>query len=297
MSFRSGFVTLLGKPNTGKSTLLNALVGAKVAIVSAKPQTTRTYLQGVLTREQAQIIFVDTPGTHRPLSRLNREMMGAVQQALEGVDLILLVVDASREPSTEDKIAVELARTAQRPSFLVLNKIDRMDKRVLLPRIEHYRRQFDFAEYIPVSALRRENLSLLEQKTIEYLPEGPRYFPPDALTDQPERFVAAERVREKLFQEMREEVPYATAVVVEKYEEGERLVRIHATIFVERVQQKGIVIGAQGLRLKRVGRAARVELEQLLGRKVYLELFVKTREGWQDREEVRRLIDWRQGSV
>lgn len=312
MSFRSGFVTLLGRPNTGKSTLLNALLGTKVAIVSAKPQTTRTRLQGVLTRESAQIVFVDTPGVHRPTSRLDKHMMQAIREALEGVDLVLLLVDATRPPDAEDAQALTLLREFGGPSFLLLNKIDRVEKPKLLPLIAHYRGLHSFREFIPLSALREDNLGLLEEKIIEYLPEGPPHFPPDTLTDQPERFLAAEIIREKVFNETRQEVPYATAVVVDSFEEPEAsatpgaesgkparaarpLVRIHATIFVEKDNHKGILIGARGERLKTIGQAAREELEELLGRRVYLELFVKTRAEWRERAGVEELIDWRHG--
>lgn len=318
MSFRSGFVTLLGRPNTGKSTLLNLLLGAKVSIVSPRPQTTRTRLQGVLTRENAQLVFVDTPGTHKPVSRMNQQMMRAVQEALDGVDLLLVVADASRALNEEDELAVELARQSGRPSFLLLNKIDIIDKRTLLPLIEHFRQEHEFREYIPVSALTGENRELLERSMIAQLPEGPPYFPADTLTDQPTRFLAAEIVREKIFQQTRQEVPYSTAVVVEKFEEPEEwkeaeetkeageareteekarkkkpLVRIQATILVEREGQKGIIIGAKGQRLKRIGEAARRELEFLLNARVFLELFVKTQQDWRDRKGVERLIDWR----
>ncbi|MBI4466775.1 MAG: GTPase Era [Acidobacteria bacterium] len=303
MSFRSGFVTLLGRPNTGKSTLLNALLGTKVAIVSPRPQTTRTRLQGVLTSETAQIVFVDTPGVHRPTTRMNQGMMESVRGALEGVDLVLLVVDASRPLNAEDEQALELVRSFGGASILVLNKIDRIEKPVLLPLIDHFHRRHSFKEFIPVSALQGENLRLLEGKIVEALPEGPPYFPPDTLTDQPERFLAAEIIREKIFHETRQEVPYGTAVVVDRFEEtgaaesGRDLVRIHATIFVDKESHKGILIGARGTRMKEIGQAARQELESLLGRRVYLELFVKTRAEWRERPGVERLIDWRHGEA
>ncbi len=307
MSFRCGFVALLGRPNTGKSTLLNALLGAKVSIVSPRPQTTRTRLQGVLTRETAQIIFVDTPGTHEPMSRMSEQMMKAVRESREGVDLVLVVIDASRPVNQEDEMAVELARAFSGPSFLLLNKIDLVQKPSLLPLIEHFRQRHAFREFIPVSALRGENCALLEQKIIEHLPEGPPLFPPDTLTDQPARFLAAEIIREKVLYHTRQEVPYATAVVVEKFEEPEAwspppgatgrearpLVRIQATILVERPGQKAIVIGAKGERLKKIGEAARRELEFLLDARVYLELFVKDRPDWRQRPGVEKLIDWR----
>jgi GTP-binding protein Era len=296
MSFRSGTVTLLGRPNTGKSTLVNALVGEKVAIVSSRPQTTRTRIQGILHREDAQVVFLDTPGVHSPRTRMNQEMMRAVRDALEGVDLLVALVDASRPTNEEDEMTVELARKFSGPSFLVLNKIDAIRKEALLPLIERFRQMHDFREFIPVSALRGENLELLARKIIEYLPEGPALFPEDTYTDQPVRFMAAEIIREKLLHETREEVPYATTVTIERFEEpkGENgLARIHAVILVEREGQKGIVIGAQGQRLKKVGQEAREELEALMGCRVFLELFVKVQPDWREHPGVERLIDWR----
>ncbi|MGH9862450.1 MAG: GTPase Era [Candidatus Acidiferrales bacterium] len=302
MSFRSGFVTLLGRPNTGKSTLLNQLVGAKVAIVSPHPQTTRTRLQGVLTRDKAQIVFVDTPGIHRPRSRLNEQMMKSVREALAGVDLLTLMVDASRPLNEEDDMALELVARFPGPSFLLLNKIDLIEKPALLPLMDRLRQRHNFREIIPLSALTGENCDRLEKAIVENLPEGPLYFPADTLTDQPVRFLAAEIVREHVFCQTRDEVPYSTAVVVEKFEEPEvaagssparPLTRIHAIILVDREGQKGILIGAQGQRLKKIGEAARKELEDLLETRVYLELFVKTRADWRQQADVERLIDWR----
>jgi len=307
MSFRSGFVTLLGRPNTGKSTLLNALVGAKLAIVSRQPQTTRTRLQGILTREHAQLVFVDTPGTHEGPTRLNRRMMKTVQEALEGIDAVLLVVDASRAPNDEDDLALELARSSGRPVVLALNKIDLIDKPALLPLIARYQQRHDFRDYLPVSALRGENLPLLERALVAQLPEGPSLFPPDALTDQPVRFLAAEIIREKILHETRQEVPHAVAVVIEKFEEpaaqgdgagpaARGLTRILATILVEKDSQKGIIIGAGGQRLKKIGQAARKEIESLQGGKVFLVLYVKTRPDWRELPAVEQLIDWRHAS-
>lgn len=296
MSFRSGYATLLGRPNTGKSTLLNALVGEKVAIVSPRPQTTRTRIQGVLHREDGQVVFLDTPGVHHPRTRMNQEMMRAVRDALEGIDLLLVLVDSSRPTNEEDNMTVEIARKFPGPSFLVLNKIDVIQKQALLRLIDRFRQLHDFREFIPVSALRGENLDLLERKIVEYLPEGPALFPEDTYTDQPLRFLAAEIIREKILHETREEVPYATTVVVEQFEEpqGENgLARIRAVILVEREGQKGILIGAKGQRLKKVGQEAREELEALMGCRVFLELFVKAQPDWRQHPGVERLIDWR----
>ncbi|MFQ5817126.1 MAG: GTPase Era [Terriglobia bacterium] len=293
--FKSGFVVLAGKPNTGKSTLLNALVGTKLAAVSPKPQTTRARIQGVLTRENAQFVFVDTPGIHRPTSRLHQQMMAAVTEAISGVDLILLVVDASKPRGKEDRLAVETVRRWGLKSFLALNKVDLIAKERLLPLIDAYRQEHEFAECIPISALRRDNVDRLECALLEHLPEGPRYFPEDYLTDQPERFWAAEIIREKIFSKTQQEVPYATVVLVDKFEELDRLVRIQATIVVAREGQKAILIGAQGQQLKTIGRLARKELEFLLGQKIYLELYVKHQPRWQDHPAVAGLIDWRAG--
>jgi GTP-binding protein Era len=296
MSFRAGTVTLLGRPNTGKSTLVNAVVGEKVAIVSSRPQTTRTRILGILHRPDAQVVFLDTPGVHRPHTRMNQEMMRAVRDALEGVDLLVALVDASRPTNEEDEMTVELARRFAGPSLLVLNKIDLIRKEALLPLIERFRQLHDFREFIPMSALRGENLDLLERKIVECLPEGPALYPEDTYTDQPLRFMAAEIVREKILHETREEVPYATTVTIEQFEEaqGENgLARIRAVILVEREGQKGIVIGAQGQRLKKVGQEAREELEALLGCRVLLELIVKAQPDWREHPGVERLIDWR----
>ncbi len=298
MSFRSGYVALLGRPNTGKSTLLNALAGTKLAIVSPRPQTTRTRIQAVVSRENAQIVFVDTPGIHNPSTRMSQEMMKSVRDALEGIDLLLVLVDASRPLNDEDALAVKAARDFSGPSFLLLNKVDLIAKPALLPLIDRLRQEHSFREFIPLSALKGINLELLEEKIVETLPEGPAYFPADTLTDQPLRFMAAEIIREKIFYHMRQEVPYATAVVIDRYEEpaeeeARGLVRIHATILVEREGQKGILIGAQGQQLKRIGQAAREELEVLLGHKVFLELFVKVHTDWREHAGVERLIDWR----
>lgn len=292
--FVSGFVSILGRPNAGKSTLLNALVGSKIAIVTDKPQTTRNRIQGVVNRPDAQIIFLDTPGIHEPDTLINQKMMAEVREALRGCDLLLLLVDAARSFGPGDEYALELVKKVERPSFLLLNKIDLLaDKQKLLPLIEHYRQQHAFAEIIPISALTREGLEDLVRHITAALPQGPQYFPPDYVTDQPARFLAAEIIREKIILLTRQELPYATMVLIDRFEEKPGLLRIHATVFVEREGQKGIVIGRRGEMMKKIGTPAREELEMLFGQKVYLELYVKVRPGWRESPRFLRATDWR----
>ncbi len=299
MAFRSGFVAILGRPNAGKSTLLNALVGEKVAIVTHKPQTTRNRIQGFVNVEAArgrpagQVILVDTPGVHRPDSQLGRRMMHEVHAALEGCDLLLLLVDATQRFGAGDEFALDLARRSGRPCFLLLNKIDALEKSRLLPLIADYQSKHKFGEIIPISALRRDGLELLLEKVLGALPEGPRYFDTDQFTDQPERFLASEIVREKVLQHTGEEVPYASAVIVERFEESPKLVSIGAVIYCERDGQKAILIGRGGAMLKKIGAAARRELERRLGTKVFLELFVKVQPGWRDSRGFVETLDWK----
>ncbi|MGA3028753.1 MAG: GTPase Era [Bryobacteraceae bacterium] len=291
---RSGFVSIIGRPNTGKSTLLNALTGSKLAIVSGKPQTTRTSIQGVVNEPGAQIVFIDTPGIHKSDTLFNRRMMETVRAALDERDLILFVADASVPMTAADREAVDLARKVRAPTFLLLNKIDRIDdKRALLPLIEQYRQLYEFAEYFPISAATGDGLDPLRRAIVARLPEGPRYFPPDYLTDQPERYLAAEIVREKILSSTRQEVPHSIAVLIDKWEDSGRLLRIAATVFVERPGQKAIVIGAKGAMLKSVGSQARLEMDALFSRKVFLELFVKVRSGWREDPAFLNAIDWR----
>ena len=301
MSFRSGFVSIIGRPNAGKSTLLNALVGEKIAIVTEKPQTTRTRIQGMVNvkaqkgRPAGQIIFIDTPGVHKPDSRLNRKMMREIYDALDeaGCNLILLIVDAAEKFGPGDQQVLELIKKSGGPVFLLLNKVDKLHKEKLLPLIEHYSKLHEFQEVIPISAVKGEGLDVLLDKIIRALPDGPRYFPEDQLTDQPERFLASEIIREKVLLKTGKEVPYAIAVIVERYEELERLIRIAAAIYCEREGQKGILIGKKGERLKDIGTAARHELERLSGKKVFLELFVKVKPGWRQSASFVEDLDWR----
>jgi GTPase len=291
--FRSGFVSILGRPNAGKSTLLNKLIGAKVAIVSEKPQTTRTLIQGMLTTDSEQIVFLDTPGIHKPDSLFNRRMMDSIRAALDERDLLLYVVDATLPFDDGDLEALELVRGSSAPALLVLNKIDHLkEKQLLLPLIESYRAVREFDDYLPISARKGEGLHELRKAILDRLPEGPAYFPSDEITDQPERYLAAELIREKILKETRQEVPHSVAVLVEKWEEKGQLTRISATIYVERDGQKGIVIGAGGSMLKNVGTLARKEMEVLFRRKIFLELFVKVRPGWRESPEFLATLDW-----
>ncbi len=292
--FVSGFVSILGRPNAGKSTLLNRLVGMKLAIVTPKPQPTRTSIQGVLNRPGAQVVFVDTPGIHKPDSLFNRRMLETVKAALDQRDLLLYVADSGRPAGQQDREALEVVAAARTPVLLLLNKIDRLkDRRSLLESIDTYRTLHAFEEFLPVSALTGEGLDKATDAVISRLPQGPAYFPPDYITDQPERFLAGELVREKILYHTREEVPHSVAVVVEQWRETAALTRISAIIYVDRDSQKRILIGAGGAMLKQIGTAARREMELLLGRRIFLELFVKVRPKWRENPEFLNAVDWR----
>jgi GTPase len=300
MSFRSGFVCILGRPNAGKSTLLNALVGEKLAIISPKPQTTRSRIQGVIHipknkgKGGAQIVLVDTPGVHKPDSSLGRKMMVEVREALEGCDLVLVIMDVTHQLDPRDQFALEMVKQSKTKAFLVLNKIDLIrEKAKLLPLIDDYRKLYDFAEVIPISALKRKGLDDLLELVIAALPTGPAYFPEDQVTDQPARFMAAEIVREQVLLNTKEEIPYATTVIVESFEEGTKLTRIAATIYCERQGQKGILVGKGGQMLKKIGTAARLQIERMLGTRVFLELYVKVQPGWRDSRSFVEELDWR----
>jgi GTPase len=299
MAHRAGFVSIIGRPNAGKSTLLNALVGEKIAIVTEKPQTTRMNVQGILNvkaqrgRPAGQIVFIDTPGVHKPDSRLNRKMMQEIHAALESRDLVLLLVDAAERFGPADEQVLELVKRAGAPVYLLLNKVDKLHKEKLLPIIEHYSKLHAFQEVIPISAMKRDGLETLVDKVVRALPAAPPYFPEDHLTDQPERFLAAEIIREKVLLKTGKEVPYATAVIVERYEDLPKLARIAAAIYCERDGQKAILIGKGGEKLKQMGTAARLELERRLEKKVFLELFVKVKPGWRQSAAFVEELDWR----
>lgn len=290
---KSGFVAIVGRPNAGKSTLINVLVGEKVSIVTAVPQTTRNRILGVVNRPGAQIVFMDTPGIHKPLSRLNNQMMRFVRAALEDRDLALLIVDATAKFGRGDEFAIELIRQYSPITILLLNKIDRVAKPSLLPLMDRYSKLYAFEEIIPISARTGDGLPELLEIVVKLLPEGPEFFPPDTYTDQPERFLAGEIIREKIIQQTQQEMPYATAVLIDDFKESETITRIHSTIVVEKESQKPIVIGAGGHRIKEIGTAARVELERLFPPKVFLELFVKVQPNWRDDQAIVSELDYR----
>lgn len=299
MAFRSGFVSIIGRPNAGKSTLLNALVGEKVAIVTRKPQTTRNRIQGIVNvpkkakQPAGQIILIDTPGVHKPVDSLNRRMMKEVYDAVEGCDLMLLIVDAGEKFGSGDEYVLDIAKRTKCPCFLLLNKIDTLHKDRLLPVISHYQQLHAFKEVMPISALKKDGLDTLLEAIIRVLPEGPHYFPADQVTDQPERFLVSELIREQVLQFTSQEVPHATAVLIDSYEESAKLTKIAATIYCEREGQKAILIGKQGANLKKIGTHARQQIEGLVGTKVFLELYVKVQAGWRDSRSFVEEIDWR----
>ena len=286
---KSGFVSLVGRPNAGKSTLLNRLVGTKLAIVSDKPQTTRTRILGVRNYPDAQVVFLDTPGIHRPLHRMNVRMLDVAVATIREVDVLGLVVDATEPPGKGDRFVIDLIKHTTAPVFLILNKVDLMKKSRLLPIIERHSKEADYAEIVPISAGTGENVDRLERAIVDRLPEGEPLYPLDYLTDQPERFFAAEIVREKLLQFTRAEIPFASAVVIDRFEEAtpaDPLLRLYCTILVDRESQKPIVIGKGGSMVKRIGVAAREDLERFFGTRVYLDLQVKVRSEWREDDRV-----------
>jgi len=286
---KAGFVSLIGRPNAGKSTLLNRLVGEKLAIVSDKPQTTRTRILGVRNYPDAQVVFLDTPGIHRPLHRMNVRMVDAALDTIREVDVLGLVVDAAEPEGKGDRFVLDLVKNVKAPVFLILNKIDRIRKTKLLPMIERYQKEGVFAEIVPVSAATGDNVDRLERTLIDRLPQGERLYPEDFVTDRPERFFAAEIVREKVLQFTHAEIPFASAVVIDRFEEptgDPPLLKLYCTIVVDRESQKPIVVGKGGDMVKRIGIAAREELERFFASKVYLDLHVRVKSEWREDDGV-----------
>jgi len=280
-TFKSGFISIIGRPNVGKSTLLNALLGEKIAIISDKPQTTRNRIVGIVNRPDAQLVFMDTPGIHKPMHRMNEFMVKTALATYNEVDVVLLLAEATEQPGAGDKFIIGTFLNVQSPVFLLINKTDLIKKEMLLPLMQEYSKLYSFAEIIPISALRNDLGSLVELITMR-LPQGPKYFPDDQITDQPERFIVSEIIREKVFELTKEEIPYSTAVVVEEMKEEPAITRITAIIYVDRDSQKGIIIGKGGGMLKQIGVLARQDAEKLLGVKIFLQLWVKVKKGWRD---------------
>ena len=285
---RAGTVALVGRPNAGKSTLMNRALGEKLAIVSDKPQTTRHRIVGILTGDRGQIVFFDTPGIHKPMHRMNRNMVQEARNALDEAAVICLLVDASERHGSGDEFLLDLVAGAKGPKIVALNKIDRIPKEELLPRIERYAEAGGFAEIVPVSALTGDGVDIVLDALFSLLPEGPPLYDPELLTLHPERFLVGERIREKVLELTREEIPYSTAVRVDRWEESDEgpLLRIWASILVERASQKKIVIGRRGSMIKEIGTAARLDLQDYLERPVYLDLHVKVEEDWRESERV-----------
>ncbi|WP_349407868.1 GTPase Era [Pseudalkalibacillus sp. SCS-8] len=283
--FKSGFVSIIGRPNVGKSTLLNQVLGQKIAIMSDKPQTTRNKIQGVYTTNEEQIIFIDTPGIHKPKHKLGDFMTRIAQETLNEVDMILFLINAEEGYGRGDQFIIDRLQNVKSPIFLVINKIDKVHPDDLLPIIEQYREKLEFAEIVPISAINGNNVTTLMDQIKNYLEEGPQYYPEDQVTDHPERFVVSELIREKVLHSTREEVPHSVAVVIDQMKQRDdgNIVDIQATIVVERSSQKGILIGKQGGMLKKIGSLARQDIEHLLGSKVYLELWVKVQKDWRNR--------------
>lgn len=291
---KSGFVAIIGRPNVGKSTLLNQVIGQKIAIMSDKPQTTRNKIQGVYTKEDMQIVFLDTPGIHKPKSKLGSYMMKVAENTFREVDAILFLVDVAEGIGGGDRFIIELLKNVKTPVLLVLNKIDQVHPEALLPVIVAYKDLYEFAEIVPISALQGNNVNTLLEQIGKYLPEGPQYYPADQVTDYPEQFICAELIREKILHLTREEIPHSIAVAIESMKVEENgLVSIGAVIFVERDSQKGIIIGKQGAMLKEVGKQARRDIETLLGSKIFLELWVKVNKDWRNREHVLKDLGFR----
>lgn len=292
--FRSGFVAIIGRPNVGKSTLMNHLIGQKIAIMSDKPQTTRNKIHGVYTTDDSQIVFLDTPGIHKPQSKLGDYMMKTAESALKEVEAALFLIDASEGLGGGDRFIIEQLKKVKTPVFLVMNKIDKIEPEQLLPMIAQYNELYEFAEIIPISALHGNNVTTLLEQLISYMPEGPQYYPADQVTDHPEQFVVAELVREKILHLTREEVPHSIAVAIEDMRVKDNgVVYIGAVIFVERDSQKGIIIGKKGELLKEVGKQARADIEALLGSRTFLELWVKVKKDWRNQDRILKDLGFR----
>ncbi|GAW63699.1 GTPase Era [Ligilactobacillus acidipiscis DSM 15836] len=294
-TFHSGFVAIIGRPNVGKSTFLNYVIGQKIAIMSDKPQTTRNKIQGIYTTDDSQIIFIDTPGIHKPQSKLGDFMVDSALSTLNEVDAVLFMVNATQKRGKGDDFIIKRLQNVKKPIYLVINKIDQIHPNDILPIVDDYRHALDFQEVYPISALKGNNVFELVDNLVTDLPEGPQFYPEDEVTDHPERFIISELIREKVNQLTREEIPHSVAVVTERVKrENEQKIQVSASIIVERNSQKGIIIGKGGKMLKRIGTLARKDIETLLGDKVYLELWVKVQENWKDRKTDLQSLGYKQ---
>lgn len=296
MSFKSGFVTIVGRPNVGKSTLVNSFAGEKISIISSKPQTTRNTIKTIINGEDSQIIFIDTPGIHKPKTKLGEYMVNLAETTLNEVDMVLFLVEATdREPGAGDLYIIEQLKRLRTPVVLLINKIDLVKKEQILLSIANYNKQMDFRAVIPVSAINNEGTDIVTKEIKKLLPEGPRYFPDDIITDQPEKMIAAELIREKILGLVNEEVPHGTGVEVISFKErqGRELIDIEANIYCEKETHKGILIGKEGKMLKRIGSLARVEIENLLGTKVFLQLWVKVKPDWRNSDNMLKTLGYK----
>ncbi|EYE88125.1 GTPase Era [Fervidicella metallireducens AeB] len=283
-TFKSGFITIIGRPNVGKSTLMNHLIGEKISIISNKPQTTRNTIQTILTNDNYQIVFIDTPGLHKPKHKLGEYMMKVATNTLREVDLIIYIINPDENIGPGDKYILEQLKDVKTPVFLVINKIDTVKKEIIAQTIENFKNVLQFDEVIPISALKGDNVNTLLNLIVDKLPEGPQYFPGDMITDQPEKFIVGEIIREKILHNLDEEVPHGTAVEVISMKKGEHsdIVNINATIYCEKESHKSIIIGKEGKMIKKIGQTARYEIERLLGNRVYLDLWIKVKKDWRD---------------
>lgn len=296
MSYKSGFVSVIGRPNVGKSTLLNAVTGQKIAIMSDKPQTTRNTIRGVITNEQCQLVLIDTPGIHKPRTKLGEYMVNVASETMKEVDLILFLVEATVQPGSQDVNIIEQLKQVKTPVFLILNKVDLASKEKLFSIIDSYRTLMDFKAIIPISALKKDGVDIIIKEALKFIPEGPQFFSDDMLTDQPEKVIAAEMIREKVLLNLDDEVPHGVGVEVTSFKErNDGLINIQATIYCEKSSHKGIIIGKQGTMLKKIGSAARYEIERLLDTKIFLELWVKVKPDWRNSDNMLKTLGYKTG--
>lgn len=294
MSYKSGFVSVIGRPNVGKSTLLNTITGQKIAIMSNKPQTTRNTIRGVITNKECQLILIDTPGIHKPKTKLGEYMVNVASETIKEVDLILFLVEANTQPGAQDVNIIQQLKQVKTPVFLILNKVDLISKDKLLAIIDSYSKLMDFKAIIPISALKNDGIDLILKEALDYIPEGPQFFSEDMLTDQPEKVIAAEMIREKVLLNLDDEVPHGVGVEVTSFKEREDgLINIQATIYCEKSSHKGIIIGKQGNMLKKIGSAARYEIERLLDTKIFLELWVKVKPDWRNSDNMLKTLGYK----